>query len=215
MKKLSVIVVDDHPLIREGLVKILKLDESIETIKQASSGKEAIKLIKKFTPDVILLDINMPEINGLKTLKQIKKINNQIKIIILTIHNDEEYLFNALDTGTNGYILKDSDSDTILKAIKKVYKGETYIQPSLSSLLIKKYKNKKPSKKKIIQTLTNREYEILSLIAKGLSNEDISNKLFISEKTVKRHISNLYKKLGVKDRINAAIFAYKNNIEKP
>ncbi|MTI68395.1 MAG: response regulator transcription factor [Firmicutes bacterium] len=215
MEKISVMVVDDHPLIREGLVKILKLDESIETVKQASSGKDAIKLIKKFTPDVILLDINMPEINGLKTLKQIKKINNQIKIIILTIHNDEEYLFNALDIGANGYILKDSNSDTILKAIKKVYKGETYIQPSLSSLLIKKYKNKKTSKKKIIQTLTNREYEILSLIAKGLSNEDISNKLFISEKTVKRHISNLYKKLDVKDRINAAIFAYKNNIEKP
>ncbi|MBS4537207.1 response regulator transcription factor [Clostridium sp. D2Q-11] len=211
---ISIMIADDHSLMRQGLKKILELEEGLQVIAEAADGEEAIlKAIEK-RPNVILLDINMPTVNGIEALRRLKDVGSESKIIILTIHDDREYLFQTVNMGADGYVLKDSDSDTLIKAIKDVNQGKTYIQPSLATLLVKEYGNNVPEEKSKKDSLTRREYEVITLIAEGLNNREIAEKLFISEKTVKNHVSNIFKKIEVNDRIQAAIFAYKNNIKK-
>ncbi|MBS4535198.1 response regulator transcription factor [Clostridium sp. D2Q-14] len=211
---ISIMIADDHSLMRQGLRQILELEENIKVICEASDGEDTIlKAIDK-KPDVILLDINMPKINGIEALRRLKDIGCESKIIVLTIHDDREYLMRTINMGVDGYVLKDSDSDTLVKSIKDVYQGKTYIQPSLAPLLVRESDSnitKEESKK---SSLTKREYEVITLIAEGLNNREIGAKLYISEKTVKNHVSNIFKKIEVNDRIQAAIFAYKNNIKK-
>lgn len=215
-KAISVMIADDHSLMRQGLKQLLELDEEIKVIEQAGDGLEAIEKALEYKPDVLLLDINMPKLNGIETLRRLKDTGIDTKIIILTIHDDREYLFETINIGADGYVLKDADADTLIKAIKDVKTGNTYIQPNLASLLVRDYKdnNKDSAITAIKNSLTRREYEVICLIAEGLNNKDIAGKLFISEKTVKNHVSNIFKKIGVNDRVQAAIFAYKNNIKK-
>lgn len=214
-QKISILIADDHSLMRQGLKQILELEECMQVIGQASDGEEAIKKALELKPDIILLDINMPNLNGIEALRRLRDIGVDSKIIMLTIHDDKEYLFETINIGANGYVLKDSDGDSLIKAIKNVYMGESYIQPNLASVFVKDMKNKsstlKDSKR---DNLTRREYEVLTLIAEGLNNREIAERLFISEKTVKNHVSNIFKKINVSDRIQAAIYAYKNNIKK-
>ncbi len=215
-KKIKVLIVDDHSLMRQGLEQILELEDGLSVIGQASNGEQAIEKTIKESPDVILLDINMPKLTGIEVLRRIKDMGIESKVIMLTIHNDREYLYETVNMGADGYVLKDADSDTLIKAIKDVYRGKSYIQPNLAKLLVDTYKsgddeNNDYAKK---QSLTKREYEVIGLIAEGLNNREIAEKLFISEKTVKNHASNIFRKIGVSDRIQAAIFAYKNNIRK-
>lgn len=215
-KNISVLIADDHSLMRQGLKQILELDEGIEVIGQASNGEEAVQKALECIPNVILLDINMPKFNGIEALRRLRDIGIDSKIIMLTIHDDREYLYETINIGADGYVLKDSDADTLIKAIKDVYSGKSFIQPSLASLLVKEYSSNgnitsENAKKDL---LTKREYEVLILIAEGLNNREIAQKLFISEKTVKNHVSNIFKKIEVTDRIQAAIFAFKNNIKK-
>ncbi|MTI68806.1 MAG: response regulator transcription factor [Firmicutes bacterium] len=216
MDKIKVLIADDHSLMRQGLKQILELEDKIDVIGQASDGKEALNKTISMKPDVILLDINMPEITGIEVLRRLKDIGTDSKIIMLTIHDDREYLYETVNIGADGYVLKDSDSDTLIKAIKDVNEGETYIQPNLASLLVRKYSTKEDNKKEKTKKdlLTRREYEVIGLIAEGMNNREIAEKLFISEKTVKNHVSNIFKKIQVSDRVQAAIFAYKNNIKK-
>ncbi|MTI66885.1 MAG: response regulator transcription factor [Firmicutes bacterium] len=216
MNKIKVLIADDHSLMRQGLKQILELEDKIDVIGQASDGKEALDKTISMKPDVILLDINMPEITGIEVLRRLKDIGTDSKIIMLTIHDDREYLYETVNIGADGYVLKDSDSDTLIKAIKDVNEGETYIQPNLASLLVRKYSTKEdnPKEKTKKDLLTRREYEVIGLIAEGMNNREIAEKLFISEKTVKNHVSNIFKKIQVSDRVQAAIFAYKNNIKK-
>lgn len=210
-------IADDHVLVREGLKQLLELETDIDVIAQAGDGKEAVQQALEYTPDVVLLDINMPRMNGIEVLRRFKDLGVKSKVIMLTIHEDKEYLFETMKIGANGYVLKDSDSDSLIKAIKGVNNGETYIQPSISSLLVEDMDRKdNESNKELlkIKSLTKREYEVLTLIAEGLSNRSIADKLYISEKTVKNHVSSILKKLEVNDRIQAAIFAFKTNIKK-
>lgn len=210
-------IADDHVLVREGLKQLLELETDIDVIAQAGDGKEAVQQALEYTPDVVLLDINMPKMNGIEVLRRFKDLGVKSKVIMLTIHEDKEYLFETMKIGANGYVLKDSDSDSLIKAIKGVNNGETYIQPSISSLLVEDMDRKdNESNKELlkIKSLTKREYEVLTLIAEGLSNRSIADKLYISEKTVKNHVSSILKKLEVNDRIQAAIFAFKTNIKK-
>ncbi|WP_034601784.1 response regulator [Clostridiisalibacter paucivorans] len=214
--KIKVLIADDHSLMRQGLTQLLQLDKAIEVIGEASDGEEAVKKSIDLKPDVILLDINMPNMNGIDALRRLKDMGIDSKIIMLTIHDDREYLNETINIGADGYVLKDADSDTLIQAIKEVIRGKSYIQPCLAALLVKKYrkssgKSIQGSKKDL---LTRREYEVISLIAEGLNNREIADRLFISEKTVKNHVSNIFKKIDVNDRIQAAIFAYKNNIKK-
>ncbi|WP_077370055.1 response regulator [Anaerosalibacter sp. Marseille-P3206] len=215
-KKIAVMLVDDHKLLRQGLKQILELEEDINVVAQAGDGEEAIEKAQKYNPDIILLDINMPKVNGIETLRRLKDLGINSKIIILTIYDDREYLFETMKIGASGYVLKDSDADSLIKAIEDVNDGKTYIQPSIASALVGEIneKNKKDGDYAKIESLTKREYEVLTLVAEGLNNKEIASKLFISEKTVKNHVSNIFKKIKVNDRIQAAIFAFKNNIKK-
>lgn len=214
MSNISIMIADDHCLMRQGLKKILELDNELKVIAEASDGKETIEKGIEKIPDVILLDINMPKINGIEALRRLKESGIKSKIIILTIHDDREYLEQTIKIGADGYVLKDADSDTLIEAIKEVNDGKTYIQQSLTTLLVKGYKNEDEYKEKLKKdSLTKREYDVIKLIAEGLNNREIGERLCISEKTVKNHVSNIFKKLEVTDRIQAAIFAFKNNIK--
>jgi len=214
--KISVMIADDHSLMREGLKQILELEKEIAVITQAGDGEEVIQKAQEYRPDVILLDINMPKMNGIEALRRLKDMGIDSKIIMLTIHDDREYLYETIKIGANGYVLKDADSDTLIKAIIDVFNGKSYIHPSISELLVNEINPSgyKSLESKQIDSLTRREYEVLVLIAEGLNNRDIAERLFISEKTVKNHVSNIFKKIGVSDRVQAAIFTYKNNIKK-
>jgi len=214
-EKISLMIADDHVLMRQGLKQLLELEEDIAVIAQSGDGEETVKKALEYNPDVILLDINMPSMNGIEVLRRLKDLGTMSKIIMLTIHQDREYLFETMKIGADGYVLKDSDADSLIKAIRDVNMGKTYIQPSIASMLVEGLEEKDSNKElDKIRQLTKREYEVLSLIAGGLSNKDIADKLFISEKTVKNHVSSIFKKLDVNDRIQAAIFAFKNDIKK-
>lgn len=210
MKPVNIIIIDDHSLVREGIKQLLELDGDIKVIGEAGNGEEGIELIKKTNPDVVLLDINMPKMNGLQMLQKLKENNIKVKVLILTIHNEIEYLAKAVEIGINGYVLKDSDSEILKKAIFTVNEGETYIQPSLAPLLNEKLSNQEENP--AINDLTRREIEVLKLLAEGLFNKEIAYKLSISEKTVKNHVSNIFRKIEVFDRTQAAVFAIKNNL---
>jgi len=216
-RSIDVMIADDHSLMREGLKQLLELEVNIDVVAQAGDGKEALSQALKYNPDVVLLDINMPKMNGIEVLRRFRDLGIESKVIMLTIHEDREYLFETMNMGANGYILKDSDANSLIKAIKSVNNGGTYIQPSIKSILsdrrtnIDKELNEELLK---VKSLTNREYEVLTLIAEGLNNRKIAERLYISEKTVKNHVSSIFKKLEVNDRIQAAIFAFKTNIKK-
>lgn len=209
--KIKVMIADDHSLIREGIKQLLEFDGSIEVIAEASNGVDCLEKLENITPDVLLLDINMPEKNGLEVLDEVKRKNYKVKVLILTVHNELEYLLKAIDIGVNGYILKDSESAELKKAIKSVLCGENYIQASLIPALNNRLANRDIDKDKI-DSLTTRELEVLIQVANGMFNKEIAINLNISERTVKNHISNIFKKIDVSDRTQAAVFAIKNNI---
>lgn len=209
--KTKVIIADDHSLIREGIKQLLEFDGSIEVIAEASNGVDCLEKLENIKPDVLLLDINMPEKNGLDVLDEIKKNEYDIKVLILTVHNELEYLLKAIDIGVDGYILKDSKSDELKRAIQSVLAGENYIQASLIPALNNRLANRDIDKDKI-DSLTSREMEVLIQVANGMFNKEIATSLNISERTVKNHISNIFKKIDVSDRTQAAVFAIKNNI---
>lgn len=213
MEKINVMIVDDHSLIREGLKQLLEFDGTIKVVGEASNGIECLEKITICNPDVLLLDINMPEMNGIEVLKKMKENGTQIKVLILTVHNEMDYLMKAVDIGVDGYILKDSESSELKKAIRAVKDGENYIQPSLIPALNSQLVNR-DFDKDLISSLTNRELEVLVQVANGMFNKEIATNLNISERTVKNHISNIFKKIDVSDRTQAAVFAIKNNIIK-
>ena len=191
----------------------MEFDGSIEVVGEASNGVECLKKLSECNPEVLLLDINMPEKNGIEVLKQMKADDSKIKVLILTVHNEMDYLMKAVDIGVDGYILKDSESAELKKAIRAVKNGENYIQPSLIPALNSQLLSRDTDKDKI-SSLTNRELEVLVQVANGMFNKEIATNLNISERTVKNHISNIFKKIDVSDRTQAAVFAIKNNIIK-
>lgn len=209
----KIMIADDHSMIREGLKNLLELDGDIEVIAQAVDGKDCLDKLEIYKPDVLLLDINMPNMNGLEVLKQLKAKKLKVKVLVLTVHNETEYLMKAVDIGINGYVLKDSESSELKKAIFAIVDGETYIQPSLIPALNAKRIERNEDEEKI-DALTRRELEVLKLLAIGMYNKEVAEKLEISERTVKNHVSNIFKKLEVTDRTQAAVFAIRNNLIK-
>lgn len=211
---INVVIVDDHKMVREGIRQLLEFDGKIKVIGEAGNGLEFLEYLEKNDlPDAILLDINMPEMNGLEVLQYIRKNKINVKVLILTVHNEIEYLMKAVDMNVDGYILKDSESEVLKNAIYTVCEGETYVQPELIPLLNSRMINRDLDKEKL-KSLTKREIEVLKDIAAGLLNKEIAINLGISERTVKNHISNIFKKIDVADRTQAAVFAIKNNIVK-
>ncbi|MCM1252432.1 MAG: response regulator transcription factor [Clostridium sp.] len=210
---IRVMVVDDHVLMRQGIKKLLESDSRIEIIAEAGSGIECLEKIKNYFPDVILLDINIPEINGMEVLKRVREYENNIKIIILTGYDEIDYLVNAIDLNVDGYLLKSVDVSELKKAIYNVMDNRKYIQPDLIPALNYRLANRDLKKDKV-ESLTKREKEILIQVVNGMSNKEVAMNLDITERTVKNHISNIFKKIEVSDRTQAAVFAIKNNIVK-
>lgn len=210
-KPINVMIADDHSMVREGIKQLLELDGDIIVNAEAGNGRECIEMLDDKETDVLLLDINMPNMNGLQVLQYLREKQTNIKVLILTIHNEIEYLLRAVDIGVEGYVLKDSDFTILKKAIFSINMGDTYIQPELTPILKKRLDDKAliSSPK---DSITKREIEVLKLLAEGLFNKEIAYTLNISEKTVKNHVSNIFKKINVSDRTQAAVYAIKNSI---
>lgn len=210
---IKIMITDDHSMIREGLKNLLELDGDIEVIAEAVDGEDCLDKLLTVTPDVLLLDINMPKMNGLEVLKKLKERKSKVKVLVLTVHNETEYLMKAVEIGINGYVLKDSESAELKKAICAINDGENYIQPSLIPSLNSKMIEKNEDEIKI-ESLTKRELQVLKELAIGKFNRNIAKEMEISERTVKNHISSIFKKLDVTDRTQAAVFAIKNDLIK-
>lgn len=210
---IKVMLADDHVLIREGIRQLLEFDGTIEVIEEVNDGDECLEKLSNVMPDLLLLDINMPNKNGVEVLAEIRKKNLPIKVLMLTVHNEVDYLIKAIDIGVDGYIVKDSGSSELKKAINSIMSGENYIQPNLIPALNKRLVARDSDKDKI-DLLTSREMEVLIQVANGMFNKEIANLLGISERTVKNHVSNIFKKIDVNDRTQAAVFAIKNDIIK-
>lgn len=210
---IKVMLADDHILMREGIRQLLEFDGSIDVVAEANDGEECIEKLMSVKPQILLLDINMSKKNGIEVLKEIKNQKMDVKVLILTVHAGVEYLLKAVELGADGYIMKDSESAELKKAINIIMEGESYIQPDLIPALNNRLVARDTDKDKI-DMLTGREIEVLVQVANGLFNKEIATLLNISERTVKNHISNIFKKIGVFDRTQAAVFAIKNDLVK-
>ena len=211
MSMIRVLIADDHKMVREGLRRILEFDGEIQVIDEADNGEECIKKIRSSKPDIVLLDINMPVMNGIEALQEIRKKKLKTKVIILTVHNEIEYLLRAVDIGIDGYVLKDSDAHELIRAVTSVYEGDKFIQPSLIPLLNSKLIARNLDAERLEQ-LSKREIEVLKLVAVGMFNKKIGVELGISERTVKNHLSSIFKKIDSSDRTQAAVFAIRNGL---
>lgn len=211
---IEVLIVDDHPLLRQGLSTLLELEGGITVVGQASNGPEALRLAEELQPNVILLDINMPGMNGIEVAKIVRERHPEIGILVLTIHDDETYVNEMIRSGAKGYLLKDAEPRQVVQAIKQVARGGSVYPTELMERVMERYHELEVQYGRLqtaatIQelSLTSRELEILKYIVEGMSNKEIANALYISEKTVKNHITSLLRKLDVEDRTQAAVFA--------
>lgn len=219
METIKVALIDDHKLFREGVKRILSIEPMIQVVADVDDGSEAVNVVEKFRPDVILMDINMPETNGIKATKEVLSKYSDVKVIMLSIHDDENYVSHALQTGAQGYLLKEVDTESLLEAIKIVADGGSYLHPKVTHNLVQEYRRLIEQQgntegfieyRKPLHLLTNRECQVLQLLSEGQSNRKISETLVISEKTVKNHVSNILQKMDVNDRTQAVVMAIKN-----
>ncbi|UCZ55155.1 response regulator transcription factor [Bacillus shivajii] len=213
---IHIIVVDDHHVVRKGLLFFLEKKKQFSIIGEAANGKELLELLKtnQKMPDIILLDLSMPIMDGVSTTKELKKLAPEVKILILTSFEDEDHVISAIEAGADGYCLKDTAPDDLVAAIENVYEGKKDIDPKVATHLLKRVQKPTDEETSAIDSLTKREREVLIQIANGKNNKEISETLFITEKTVKTHITNVFAKLPVQDRTQAALFAVKHGLNK-
>lgn len=209
---IRVLIADDHHVVRRGLVFFLRTQEEMTIIGEAGNGKEAVELARSLKPDIILMDLSMPDMDGIEATKIIKDEQPDIKILILTSFSDQDHVLPALEAGASGYQLKDIQPDELVNCIKKIMNGENQLHPKATSHLLSNLAKKDKQGRSQLDELTKRELEVLKEIAKGKSNKEIASALFITEKTVKTHVSNLLSKLELADRTQAALFAVKNKL---
>lgn len=223
--KIKILIADDHNLFREMLFDMLSDEEDIEVIAQAHNGKEAVSHCLKHIPDVVVLDINMPIMDGLEAIREIHSINKEIKVVILTANEDDDYIFKFIREGATAYLMKDTTPSEMLATIRAAHFGESIVQPRVMNKIFKEFCKLSAAGEENIETkdtqaqesvkeepsiLTDREKEVLMMVAKGLNNKEISSALFISEATVKTHVANLMSKLGMRDRVELVLFALKS-----
>ncbi len=209
MSNIKVLLVDDQSLIREGLKALLELESDLEVIGEAENGRDAINLIAKLQPDVVLMDIRMPIMDGVAATKEIRSLFSNVKVLVLTTFDNDEYVTAALQNGAMGYLLKDTPSEELAVAIRAVNKGYTQLGPGIGAKLMTQFSstNVNQTLPASLAELTPREKDVLRLIASGANNKEIAQKLFISEGTVKNHVTNILNRLQLRDRTQAAIFA--------
>ncbi|MEI5907593.1 response regulator transcription factor [Bacillus spongiae] len=217
---INIVIIDDHQLFREGVKRILEFESSFKVVAEGSDGVDAVSLVEEHSPDVVLMDINMPKLNGVEATGQLLEKYPDTKVIILSIHDDEMYVSHALKTGALGYMLKEMDADALIEAVKVVAKGGSYLHPKVTHNLVSEFRrlaNEEHTSNAYQQVeirrpyhlLTKRECEVLQLLADGCSNRTIGEELYISEKTVKNHVSNILQKMSVNDRTQAVVTAIK------
>jgi len=215
-KRTKVLIVDDHKVIREGLSAILETKDDIEIVGEARDGGEAVEQARALVPDVILMDVSMPGMTGIEATRMIKREIPHIGVIALTMYEEQQYIFDLVRAGATGYLLKDSDSAQIVAAIRAISRGESLIHPSVASKILAEFSLLSQGKGKrrtmLEHDLTDREITVLRLVADGKTNKEIANVLDLSEKTVKNHVRNIFHKLHVYDRTQAAILAIRKGI---
>ena len=211
MEAIKIVIVDDHPVVREGIGAMLSHQPDFVIVGQASNGREALEKARELSPDVMLMDLRMPEIDGVEAITLIKAEMPDIKFIILTTYSDDEYIFKGIAAGARAYLLKDAPRDELFKAIRMVFKGESLIQPVVASRLLDRLAELS-KKSPAIDALSEREVEVLNLMAKGVSNKDIADQLSITQSTVKTHITSIFQKLDVTTRTEAVTTALKKGI---
>ncbi|MHB8793689.1 MAG: response regulator [Thermoleophilia bacterium] len=215
MSKIRILLADDHAILRAGLVRLLSEEPDIEVIGEADNGREAVQKVQELHPDIVLMDIGMPVMNGMEATKQIKKRDQDVKILVLTMHDNEEYLFQVLQAGASGYVLKKAADSDLVNAIHVVNRGDCFLYPSAAKMVVEDYLEKlkhgqEPTSS--FDTLTDREREILTLVAEGYTNREIAEALFISVKTVETHKANIMEKLNLHKRAELVRYAIKKGM---
>jgi len=214
MDKISVLIADDHTLFRKGVRKMLEAEEDMKVVSEAATGREALEQARALMPDVILMDIRMPDMDGIEAARTLHREMPHIGIIFVTMFEDDESVFRGLQAGGRGYILKDADPETMLRAIRAVAHGESLLGPTVAQKVMRQFAALPGKQAPLVDELTPRELEVLTLIAEGRSNKEIARKLSISEKTVKNHINNIFSKLHLYDRTQAMLYAIRKGLVK-
>jgi NarL family two-component system response regulator LiaR len=211
---MKVIICDDQAIVRDGLVMLLKLEPDIEVVGTAGDGAEAVEMVADIRPDLILMDLKMPIMNGVEATRQIRTKYPEVKILVLTTYADDEWVFDAIQAGASGYLLKDTPREELIKAVRGTVTGKTYVDPSIAGKVLDQVSSHQTQPATLITSkLTEREIEVLRLIARGLSNADIADQLFLSDGTVRNHVSAILAKLGVSDRTQAAVIAIQHGLK--
>jgi DNA-binding NarL/FixJ family response regulator len=210
---IRVLIADDQSMVRAGFRMLLSGEEDIEVVAEASNGIEAVSQAARFNPTVVLMDIRMPELDGLEATRRILAADSSARVLILTTFDLDEYVYEALRAGASGFVLKDDPAEQLIGAVRTVAAGEALLSPSITKRVIKQFvRVPRPDPPKELGELTEREREILKLVARGLSNAEISQELFIGETTVKTHITHILQKLGLRDRVQAVVLAYQTGL---
>ena len=207
---IKIVIADDHPVVRKGLSLLLSSEDEFEVIGEAANGEEAIARALELSPDIMLMDLVMPKIDGISATKEILRLKPEIKILILTSFSDANHAIPALEAGALGYLLKENDPEEVIQAISKLVNGEKQIHPKVTEGLLSALQTQRKPEHDLLNSLTSREKEVLREITNGKSNKEIASTLFISEKTVKTHVSNILSKLSLQDRTQAALFAIRH-----
>ena len=211
-RKITILLVDDHEVVRQGLKAYLDAQPDFKVIGEASSGEEAVEAAMEYLPDVMLMDLVMAGIGGIEATRKVKDITPRTQIVVLTSYHQDEFIFPALQAGAISYVLKDVMMDDLADAIRKASRGEAVLHPRVAERVIHEINGAKGATFNPFTELTNREMEVLKLIARGMSNNEIANELFISENTVKGHVSNILSKLQLADRTQAAVYAWEQGL---
>src|SRR5690606_9716408 len=211
---IKVLLVDDHAVLRDGLSSLISLEPDMEVVGEARDGEEAINLVESTRPDVVLMDINMPGMSGVEAIRRIHAKHPQVAVLVLTMYDRDEYLYESIRAGATGYLLKDAPSGDVIAAVRSAYRGESTLHPVMARKLLDNLSGRERRMERGGEDdfLTPRELDVLKWMVKGLSNKEIAEQLFISDKTVKIHVSNIFKKLGVKSRSQAIIYAIQHEL---
>jgi two-component system, NarL family, response regulator NreC len=217
MSQIKLLLVDDHEVVRTGLKMLLEGQPDIDIVAEASNGAEAIQLADQYHPEIVVMDITLPDITGIEATRQIKQMHPEISIVALTIHEDEQYFFEMLQAGASGYVPKRAAPEDLIGAIRAIHAGEIYLYPSLAKALVVDYLGRSRSEppEASLEMLTSREIEVLELLAEGLSNEEIAERMVISRHTVARHRENLMRKLGLHNRGELVKYAIRQGLINP